>query len=74
MCECFHFHTSYTVTLLGAGGKGNMFFTIMTGVLALKGNHAKSRLAEGYEISYEGYEISYSTYLISSLGKGISMH
>lgn len=45
MRECFHFHTLYTVPLLGRE-KGNIFFTIMTGVLALKGNHAKSRLAE----------------------------
>lgn len=31
--------------IIGGGG-GNVFFTIMTGVLALKGNHGKSRLVE----------------------------
>lgn len=39
MWECFQFHTLYTVLLLA--GEGNIFFTIMTGVLVLKGNHAK---------------------------------
>lgn len=42
--ECFHFHT-YTLWHYWQGG-GNVFFTIMTGVLALKGNHGKSRLVE----------------------------
>lgn len=45
MRECFHFHTFYAA-VIGVGKKGNIFFPIMIGGLALKGNHARSRLAE----------------------------